>query len=91
MDTGHEAALVVHWKDGSLMKFIEHESRLYLFDGIQNKHTNKPVRDYSFVQTVSKNKKMFSQHELEEADQTRALYVKLGHYKHNFNNCLPTT
>ena len=69
---------MVHRRDGSTMKFVEHDNGLYYYDGIHHKSPPMDTNDFSFVQTVHKNKKMFSRRELEGADKARDLYIKLG-------------
>ncbi len=77
MDTSHEPALLVHRLDGSVMKFIEHPSGLYVY---KCNPTNKHVTGYSYnlVSTVAAQKMMFSRREIQSADIARELYRKIG-------------
>ena len=85
MDTNREAAILVHRKDGNIMKFIEYESSLYYYDADNNnsknnKHSNAMVTNaYLFLNTVKANKLKYTQIEIDGADRARALYRKLGH------------
>jgi hypothetical protein len=84
MDTSVEAAMHVHRKDGTIMKFAEYTSGLYYYDvgadsgGFTN-DTSKTVDAYLFLNTVAGNKSRYTQREIEGADRARALYRKLGH------------
>jgi hypothetical protein len=81
MDTSVEAAMHVHRKDGTIMKFKEYQSGLYYYDtGNSNSNTiNKSVDAYLFLNTVANNKAKYTRREIEGADEARALYRKLGH------------
>jgi hypothetical protein len=78
MDTSLEAAMHVHRKDGSLMKFQEYRSGLYFFDTLVKKNTSTNEQDYLFLNTVAGNKGKYTQHEIQGADKARALYKKIG-------------
>ena len=78
MDTAQEAAIIVHRKNGSLMKFTEFKNRLYFYDVPNCNNTKAHVSDYSFVTTVENNKSIFTHREIQGADKARDLYVKLG-------------
>jgi Zinc knuckle len=73
MDTSEDTAMCVHRLDGSVMRFVEHESGLYVFNS-----TNNTVTAYTLLNTVTNQKKMFSQREVTDADAARSLYRKLG-------------
>ncbi len=77
MDTTDEPALFVHRLDGSVMKFAEHPSGLYIYKSIS---TSDQVTEYSYtmVWTVAQQKKLFSLREIRAADDARALYRKIG-------------
>ena len=77
LDTDLEPTMCVHRKDGSIMRFREHSTGLYVFDSADN-HTNEPVSAYTLVSTVANNKKMFTRREIEAADAARDLYRKIG-------------
>jgi hypothetical protein len=77
LDTDAEPTMYVHRKDGSLMKFAEHSTGLYVFDTSDN-CTSEEVSAYTLVSTVSENKKLFTRREIESADAARALYRKVG-------------
>ena len=74
MDTTTEPAMFVHRLDGSLMKFVEHPSGLYVFSNNNSASTTA----YTMVSTVAEHKRMFSRRQLEDADRARDLYRKLG-------------
>ena len=74
MDTDKEAAMIVHKKDGTTMKFVEFATGLYFYDIDANKST---VNDYYFVETVAANKTMFTAREMKNANRARKLYAKL--------------
>jgi hypothetical protein len=75
MDSDDEPALLVHRLDGSVMKFKEHESGLYVYNP---NVTNKIVTGYSILSTVAEQKKLFSRREIKAADAARELYRKIG-------------
>jgi hypothetical protein len=82
MDTSVEAAMDVHRKDGTIMKFREYSSGLYYFDAGTDSapaKTKETFNAYLFVNTVSSNKASYTQREIDNADRARALYRKLGH------------
>jgi hypothetical protein len=74
MDTGNENAMCVHQLDGSIMKFVKHDSGLYVF--LPN--TNDTVTGYNLVSTIGENKRMFTQRKIRDADTAGELYRKLG-------------
>jgi hypothetical protein len=71
MDTAVEAAFFVHKSDGSLMKFVEFHSGLYYHDTTikPSPKTSPSVTAYTLVNTVAKNKAMFTRREIEGADK----------------------
>jgi hypothetical protein len=78
-----EAAMSVHRKDGSIMKFREYTSGLYYYDLADTSTaapnpTNNKHDDYLFLLTVAGNKASFTRREIEGADKARALYRKIG-------------
>ena len=87
MDTAVEATMTVHRKDGSLMHFREQESGLYAYDTSQKEErteavrSNQNVADYTYVQTVANQKKLFTAREVKAADAALALYRKI-HWVH---------
>ena len=78
LDTAEELALVVHLPNGELMRFVEHDDTgLYVYHPECNE-VKVPVRAYTMLQTVSKNRTLFSRRELDGADAARALYRQVG-------------
>jgi hypothetical protein len=77
LDTSTEPALCVHRFDGTIMKFIEHASGLYVYDA-SNCFTNDSVTAYTLLSTVADQKKLFSRRQIDAADLARDLYRKLG-------------
>jgi len=77
-----KSAFEVTRGDGSIMKFVEHEIGLYVYDVSNNfvHNTNKlsQVNRYTFVNTVDENLAHFSKKEIEKANLARALYIKIG-------------
>ena len=74
--TAAELALLVHRVDGSITKFVEHSSGLYVFKG---NSTNNNVTGYTLLSTVAEQRKMFSRsRDVKAADTARELYRKLG-------------
>ena len=79
LDTSDEPALCVHRLNGSIMKFDEHPSGLYVYDSAAHKHTTtESVNAYTMVSTVADQKKLFSRRQIIVADAARALYRKIG-------------
>ena len=77
MDTSIEPTMCVHRLDGSIMKFEEQESGLYVF----KPNSNAPINIYphcTLVTTVEENKKMFTKRQVYNADLARELYRKIG-------------
>ena len=78
LDTAEELAFIVHLPDGDLMRFTEHdETGLYVYNPTSNE-VRIPVKAYSYLQTISGNRALFNQRDLEAADAARALHRKLG-------------
>jgi Zinc knuckle len=61
MDTDHEPTMFVHYKNGTIMKFVEYNSGLYYHDTSQEEH------NFTFVSTVSDNKRRFTDREIAHA------------------------
>ena len=80
MDTKDEPSLCVHRLDGSVMKFHEHASGLYVYDSTadSSKHSSERVTAYTMISTVAAQKQMFSRREIAAADTARELYRKIG-------------
>ncbi|KAI2509415.1 Reverse transcriptase (RNA-dependent DNA polymerase) [Fragilaria crotonensis] len=80
LDTSTEPALCVHRLDGSIMKFVEHGSGLYVYDtAVRNSPTiSDNVAAYTMVSTVANQKKLFSRRQISAADVARDLYRKIG-------------
>ena len=79
LDTAIEPSLHAHRKDGSIMKFTEHSTGLYVFDSADSSNTtSQNVSAYTFISTVADNKKLFTRREIESADAARALYRKIA-------------
>ena len=76
MDSADEPAMFVHRLDGTVMKFLEHPSGLYVFSC--NNDTNDNVTGYTMLSTVAEQKKLFSRREIQSANAARDLYRKIG-------------
>jgi hypothetical protein len=57
------------------MKFVEHESGLYIYKG---NDTNDDVTGYILISTATAQKKLFSRREVKVADVAHNLYRKIG-------------
>jgi hypothetical protein len=82
MDTSVEAAMNVHRKDGTIMKFREYTSGLYYYDAREHRAASNPSstsQDYICLNTVAGNKASLTRLEIEGADKARTLYRKIGH------------
>ena len=77
MDTSVEPAMLVHRKDGSVMKFVEYSSGLYYFDVTSDNSNKSGINDYFFLETVANNRTMFTSRQVKDADRARILYAKL--------------
>ena len=75
MDTQEESAMCVHRLDGSVMKFVEHSSGLYVF---APNDTNDTISAYTMISTVAEQKKLFTRRAVQAADRARDLYRKIG-------------
>ena len=80
MDSDVENALLLHRKDGSIMKFSEMSSGLYYYDATRkrNSNSNESLTNYTFLNTVHNNKKNFTRREIQGADNARELMRKIG-------------
>ena len=58
-DTDKENAISVHMRDGSIIKFHEVSSGLYMYSMNKQYNGNKKVSGYSFLTLVKENKKCF--------------------------------
>jgi hypothetical protein len=56
------------------MKFVEHESGLYIYKCNDN---NDNVTGYTLISTVTAQKKLFSRREVKVADVAHNLYRKI--------------
>ena len=74
MDTKNETAMCVRRLDGSVMRFEEHSSGLYVF----NATSSDTINAYTMHNTVAAQKKLFSAREVTGADAARNLYWKIG-------------
>ena len=78
LDTALEPALVVHRLDGSLMKFHQHPSGLYVFIPEVTSPISDTVSNYILLHTVADNRARFTRRELIAADAARTLFRKLN-------------
>ena len=79
MDTSMEAAITVHRKKGTTMKFLEFDSGLYYYDTASNtsNHNKITLNDYCSVENVAENRTMFTSRQVKAADDARRLYAML--------------
>ena len=77
LDTAQELAFLVHIPDAPPIRFIEHDTGLYIHQP-DNKDVKLPVTAYSYLQTVAKNRDLFTRREVRGADKARALYRHIG-------------
>ena len=82
-DTDEDCSINVHLSKTKIVKFMEIASGLYIWrpkgvivDG--DKHTNKPISAYSFLNLVSGNKKYFTARQIAGAERSRDFFNKLG-------------
>jgi hypothetical protein len=79
MDTSVKAAINVHRKDGSIMKFKEYKLGLYYYDtgNPSQEQTNdtRDSHDYLFLNTVANNKAHYTRREIEGADKRLGPYT----------------
>ena len=80
MDSAAEPSLCVHRLDGSMMRFHEHASGLYVYDTAadNSKHSSERGTAYTMISTVAAQKRMFSRRDIATADIARDLYRKIG-------------
>jgi hypothetical protein len=78
MDTSVEAAILIHRKDGSKMKLLEHKDGLYYYETSIQPPVHTDIVEVSLVNTVTHNKSFFVTREIDAADKARELYRKLG-------------
>jgi hypothetical protein len=76
MDSLVDPSMHVHRLDGSVMRFVERESGLYVYAPVNAVSAN--VHAYTMVSTVAEHKKMFSPRAIKAADAARALYRRIG-------------
>ena len=76
MDSLVDPSMHVHRLDGSVMRFVEHESGQYVYAPVNTVSAN--VHAYTMVSTVAEHKKMFSPRAIKAADAARALYRRIG-------------
>jgi hypothetical protein len=89
MDTSIEPALLVHRKDGTTMKFMEHKDGLYVYDARNFFCTHSTTATVSLLNTVASNQQVFTTREIESADQARDLFRKLGRpSQHKFEDII---
>ena len=74
MDSAADNALLVHCPSGTL-RFRQADSGLYIYHplGEASDNTSTSVSAYSLIQTVAKNKTLFTRKQLEAADRAREL------------------
>ena len=86
MDSSLEAAMCVHRRDGTIMKFTEYKSGLYYYDARPHVRPTEPPlqkpnlntsQSYLFVQTVA-NKEEYTKREVEGADRAMRLKDNIG-------------
>ena len=56
LDTSSEPALCVYRLDGSMMKFAEHASGLYVYDSAAARKNSALINAYTLVSTVAEQK-----------------------------------
>ena len=76
MDTADEPTMCVHQLNGSVTRFLEHPSGLYMFDATNA--VDNTVTAYTIVSTVAQQRKSFSTRKVQATDNARALYRKIG-------------
>ena len=85
MDTNLDRAILLHVHDKTI-RFQECQDGLYYYDPVANhKHSNKQLTlysnntsQYTFLQTVAENEKMYSRREVEGAKMARHLQSIIG-------------
>jgi hypothetical protein len=79
MNTYLEPAILVHKTNGDIMKFIESDTGLYYHAA---QPTGTPAPAYTFINTVTANKKLYTPRQIEQADLARRLYALVGRPSH---------
>ena len=82
MDTDVEPTIHVHRKDGSIMTFKEFRNGLYYYDADAHKPPKQRDNFYCFVNTVAKNKELFTKKEVSKTQESKLFYLKLGRPGH---------
>ena len=77
LDTAQELAFLVHIPDGPPLRFVEHDTGLYIYLPDSN-DVKIPVNAYSHLQTVAQNRQAFTRREVQGADNARTLYRHIG-------------
>ena len=77
LDTAQELAFLVHIPNAPPLRFTEHDTGLYIHQPDDN-DVKLPVTAYSYLQTVAKNRDLFTRREVQGADKARALYRHIG-------------
>jgi hypothetical protein len=78
MDTEVERAIHVHVDDNKVLKFNECDDGLYYYDVSTSNFTKPLVNNYSFLSTVTSNKRFFTAREVQGADKARKLQEYIG-------------
>jgi len=99
LDTSIEPVLLAHHLDGSIMKFEEKESDLYIYKRNSNTSINV-ISHCTLVTTIEENKKMLTKRQVCNAKLAQNLYHKIGRpgedafedilWTNKINNCLIT-
>jgi hypothetical protein len=84
MDSAVSPSFHVHKRDGTIMTFSEFSSGLYFHDTAKTPLTNSNINAYTLLNTVSRNKSLFTRREIEGADKARTLYQQLGRPSERF-------
>jgi hypothetical protein len=79
MDSLTEAAIIVHKHNGDKMNFTESQSGLYYHEA---KATKSKSTNYSFINSVSENKSLYTRRQLESADLAKGVYELVGRPSH---------
>jgi hypothetical protein len=77
MDSDAKQSILVHCKDGSIMKFEGHPSGLFIFN-TNDKSLGKYIHAHTMVSTVAEQKKFFSSRDIKAADAAHVFYRQLG-------------
>ena len=84
MDSAVSPSFHVHKLDGTILTFSEFSSGLYFHDTAKTPLTNSTINAYTLLNTVSRNKSLFTRREIEGADKARTLYQQLGRPSERF-------